>query len=206
MTQSTTSGIQPLTYAEPVEGRRSAPRFLVWAAGIVVIGGMLISVLLPSLCRSGESANRIKCASNLRQIGQAIALYAQDNGGQYPPSLAVLLAHEDITSDVMVCPSSNDERSLAADSARAVDELTAAETNASGHKHCLSYVYAGRGLNVKTMPPTAVVAYEPLNNHGGDGTEVLFGDGHVEWIGKQTWAQMAATRAVARRSSLTIQP
>jgi type II secretory pathway pseudopilin PulG len=42
---------------------------------------MLIAALLPSLCRSSETANRVKCASNLRQIGQAIALYARDNGG-----------------------------------------------------------------------------------------------------------------------------
>jgi len=34
--------------------------------------------------RSRETANRVKCASNLRQIGQAMLLYANDNGGHYP--------------------------------------------------------------------------------------------------------------------------
>jgi len=37
-----------------------------------------------SSCRSRETANRVKCSSNLRQIGQAIQLYAAENRGVYP--------------------------------------------------------------------------------------------------------------------------
>jgi prepilin-type processing-associated H-X9-DG protein len=39
-------------------------------------------------CRSRETANRVKCASNLRQIGQALLLYANDNRGVYPRTRA----------------------------------------------------------------------------------------------------------------------
>jgi prepilin-type processing-associated H-X9-DG protein len=176
--------------------RRSPARYLVWALGIVVIGGMLISVMLPSLCRSSETANRVKCGSNLRQIGQAIALYAQAHGGHYPPSLAVLLLTEDITPEVMICASSNDEKSAAADTAGVVAELAAAEANAPGYKHCLSYVYAGTALTEKAPTQTTIVAYEPLENHGGDGTNVLFGDGHVEFVSKQFWAKTAGDAGI----------
>jgi prepilin-type N-terminal cleavage/methylation domain-containing protein len=53
---------------------------------LVVIGiiALLISILLPSLSRARETANRVKCGSNLRQLGQAMQLYANENQGNYP--------------------------------------------------------------------------------------------------------------------------
>jgi len=53
---------------------------------LVVIGiiALLISILLPSLNKARETANRVKCANNLRQIGLSISLYAGDNKGAYP--------------------------------------------------------------------------------------------------------------------------
>jgi prepilin-type N-terminal cleavage/methylation domain-containing protein len=52
---------------------------------LVVIGiiALLISILLPSLNRARETANRVKCGSNLRQVGQALLLYANENKGNY---------------------------------------------------------------------------------------------------------------------------
>src|SRR3712207_4722572 len=53
---------------------------------LVVIGiiALLISILLPSLNRAREQANRIKCASNLRQLAMAGMIYASENKGSFP--------------------------------------------------------------------------------------------------------------------------
>jgi len=57
---------------------------------LVVIGiiALLISILLPSLNKARETANRVKCAANLKQIGNGLILYSNENKGLFPRTYA----------------------------------------------------------------------------------------------------------------------
>src|SRR5688572_19088134 len=68
----------------------AAPHFrrgLTYVDVLVLLAAIVfgISMLLPSLNRTrGCGGNRIKCVSNLKQIGLALLLYANENRGHYP--------------------------------------------------------------------------------------------------------------------------
>ena len=53
---------------------------LVVMAIIIILAGFL----LPSLGRAKEQAIKTSCANNLKQIGFALEMYANDNNGKYP--------------------------------------------------------------------------------------------------------------------------
>jgi prepilin-type N-terminal cleavage/methylation domain-containing protein/prepilin-type processing-associated H-X9-DG protein len=244
---------------------RKAGFTLVELLVVIGINSLLISILLPSLNRARETANRVKCASNLRQIGQAIMLYANENKGNYPRTrhapgegpvagtgklstdpfttnapvvelgdvtapLFLLIRTQDITSEVFTCPSSNAEKDLYtadndADVNTAQDQSNFskvpgpedaglagsvnlaysyanpypdATSQAAGYKltSSLSAEFAvaadlnpGQSIaqnqddvvGVEWNSPASVMKNANSNNHDGDGQNVLYGDGHVEF-------------------------
>lgn len=166
----------PLEYARPdLAPKRRGVRIVVGAVIASLIGFVLVTeVLIPSGLGSRQMAPRVQCASNMRQIGQAIAMYANDHNGQFPDDLKTVLEIEDVTSAVLVCPESNDQP--------AVGPTTQAITAALLQPGHVSYIYLGKGLTTQTVTNDTVILYEPLANHGSKGMNVMFGDFHVEWL------------------------
>lgn len=65
--------------------RDARPGFtLVELLVVVAIAGILAGLLLPVLAQARDRARQSACASNLRQLGGAVTLYAQDYDEHFP--------------------------------------------------------------------------------------------------------------------------
>lgn len=79
------------TRLHPRTGRVAAVRLrpgfsLIDLLVSMVVIAVLIGIMIPSLSSVRESARRVVCASNVRQIGLGVAMYVDDYDGRLPPS------------------------------------------------------------------------------------------------------------------------
>jgi prepilin-type processing-associated H-X9-DG protein len=122
-----------------------------------------------------------RCAANLKQIGQAILLYANANGNRYPDSFATLMRlpprdrdGQSIGLAAFACPASG-ETPPTADAADGGGYRLIADTMPAS----LSIAKHGRVYDGLRLAEECV-AIEVPGRHG-DGVHVLLADGHVEF-------------------------
>ena len=129
----------------------------------IMVVPIMISILLPSLSRARELAKRSVCSANLRSVEISLQIYVEEHG-QEPPNLSVLVDNGRIDPGTLNCPS--------------IDPAIS---------QTLPYIWI-RGADCADADN--VVLYEPLQNHRGEGGNVLFCDGHVEFVSQADWEQV----------------
>jgi len=134
---------------------------------------MTTAILLPSLNRARSSANRVASMSNLRQIGTGCLMYASNNQGAFPPDLGTLVNGENLAAAVFINPSGSTK--LPDMTGMSPDDIAKWVNDNSDY----TYVAAGIKVADPNMALT-VIAYEKSDNHG-EGKNILFGDGHIEF-------------------------
>lgn len=164
---------------------------------VVAIIGILAGILVPVLGRARESARRTSCKSNLKQIGLALNMYADENtvnpdsfptstNGSGSASLNQLYNTYVTNEKIFICPSGT----LTTAAANPGVVTNPQDDAASGNSFNCSYAYDS-SFAVTSAGAIAVAADIPNGtaiglNHDGVGNNVLFIDGHVEWLGTVT--------------------
>lgn len=162
-----TGGFSYKRYHEAEVRGTDATSVLTSVAVVSILAGML----LPALSRARGEARKASCKSNLKQIGLCCKMYAQDHNDRWPEKLSEL--HPMYAGNVAIfsCPQTN----VTIESPDEIDSKT-------------SYVLVASGMD-DAEASRGVAVYEKAGIHKG-GSNVLFGDGHVEWVQAPRLAQL----------------
>lgn len=185
------------------------PRFnkgftLIELLVVIAIIGILAGILLPVLSRARESARSTQCASNVKQIGMGLIMYANENGEQFPTDTtgsamtSLNLLYPNYVSDPRTfnCPS---DTFVTSASNAGIAAATAFTKNQCSYGYDRAHTQADDAdVALASDRPTNDAASVPTSanspNHGGTvnaagtadvagrGQNVVFVDGHVEFV------------------------
>ncbi|HPF38492.1 MAG TPA: hypothetical protein P5081_14390 [Phycisphaerae bacterium] len=148
----TNRGLSRTADGEFAKARRAS--VVQWLIALVIVSIIAI-VLYPSVQRPCQDSPGTRCAVQLREIGQAMYIYAMDDPDEmFPDNLRRVVDAGDAAPTEFTCPAAPGDHP--------------------------SYFYVpGASMN---SAPSIVLMYEDPRNHDGKGGHVLFQDGHILFI------------------------
>jgi prepilin-type processing-associated H-X9-DG protein len=163
---------------------------LMFTSGIAFIGTVhqtawLLTDPRPLYQRDRWSilAEKVRTRSDLYQIFNAMKDYANHHEARLPDDFGVLILNEDISSDVFVCPGSNDTPAPLTTPQQQADQLR--------QPGFCSYYYFGKGLRFPLNADQILVA-DHLSNHPDGDINILYGDGHIDEVSHEAAAGIIA--------------
>lgn len=174
-----------LSVPSPQPPPRKGPK--TWVIALIAIGvglSLVGTCAVNVLNKIRGEVLKVHCEMNLKSIHTAMNHYANEHQGQYPESLEQLAQSAGPTL----------LRSFACYATADTPAPTLDKLHEGGH---LSYIYHGKGKLAANFGENDVLVYEPLSNHRGAGANVLFGDGHVEFLTPANLAEYLARPATA---------
>ncbi len=163
---------------------------------VIAIIGILAGMLFPAIRKAQEKARQAHCASNLSQMGKALAMYAMDHDEDYPTQITDMGEYVDESTKLLKCKSdpfrdvkeswgmTNDSDGLFYCS---YNMFTNTET-ASGSSRPMSASASSRSLLMSDKNGESNVTANGFGgNHAGSGGNCLYVDGSTVWVTENNW-------------------